>query len=361
MYGILSSEESLPAPAIGRSIQRVIVLDTETTGLLPYDRIITLAAIRFEGTERRDHIYRVYDPRKDSHPGAFAVHGWDDWTLRFQALFADDADEIHEWLSWADRLVMHNASFDMRYVERELRKAEAPQLAVSTHCTMLQARETWNGSAKLDDCLGRIGVRRQSHTHGALEDALLTANLYFHLQGASVRHEWVGDLPGPTNLRAAPSRPAGRLPRRETKKRRPKGSAVDALPSPGDFNTDLIAACEGTRDGLLILRHLAEVGQVNIEAQIDVLDGYIGQVLGDLGIEASSKLVRSLYGFALGMSGSREDALDAAVRLAPHSDAIVLLGPIMLNMIKVDGAASEEESRAAKTIIAAIREARRID
>ena len=83
-----SSAEAFPSPAIGRRIQRVIVLDTETTGLLPYDRIVTLAAIRFEGVERGDHIYRVYDPRKDSHPGALAVHGWDDWTLRFQDLFA---------------------------------------------------------------------------------------------------------------------------------------------------------------------------------------------------------------------------------------------------------------------------------
>ena len=351
----------LSAPAISRGIQRVIVLDTETTGLLPYDRIVTLAAIRFEGAERQDHIYRVYDPRKDSHPGAFAVHGWDDWTLRFQDLFADDADEIHEWLSWADRLVMHNASFDMRYVERELRKAEAPLLTVSAHCTMLQARETWSGSAKLDDCLGRIGVRRRSHTHGAFEDALLTANLYFHLQDAPVRHEWAGDLPDPTNLREAPPRPTGQLPRRETKKRRPKGRPVGVTPAPRDFNAELMAACAGTRDGLLILRYLAEVGQVNIEAQIDILDGYIGPVLDELGIGASSKLVRSLYGFAFDMAGSREDALDAAIRLAPRSDAIVVLGPLMVRMIKVDGAASEQESLAAKSIVAAIREARRGD
>jgi len=59
------------------------------------------------------------------------------------------------------------------------------------------------------------------------------------------------------------------------------------------------------------------------------------------------------------MAGSEEEALNAAVLLAPRSDVIVVLGPLMVSMIKLDGAATEEEARAARKIIASIREARR--
>ena len=55
--------------------RRVIVLDTETTGLLPYDRIVTLGAVRLEGDELyKQSLYLVFDPRKDSHPACDTSH-----------------------------------------------------------------------------------------------------------------------------------------------------------------------------------------------------------------------------------------------------------------------------------------------
>jgi DNA polymerase-3 subunit epsilon len=124
-------------PGVHTRTKRLIVLDTETTGLQPYDRIVTLGAVRLEGDElQKQSLYLIFDPRKDSHPAAIDVHGYDNWMTRYQDLFADLAPRIRNWLSWADELVMHHSEFDMRYVQRELRKADVEQLSQPTFCTM---------------------------------------------------------------------------------------------------------------------------------------------------------------------------------------------------------------------------------
>lgn len=213
----------LKAPSVHTRAKRIIVLDTETTGIQRYDRIVTLGAVRLEGGEVGKAIHLVFDPRKDSHPDAYAIHGWCDWTTRYQDLFADLAPRIFEWLSWADEIVAHNASFDMHYVQRELRKAEVGQLSQPVVCTMEMARSKWRGqSAKLDDCLTRVGLARQGQRHGALEDAALTAGLFSDLAGSPSRifallkaaKRW----PEPSNAKPAPPRPYGELPRRTPKK-----------------------------------------------------------------------------------------------------------------------------------------------
>lgn len=211
------------APAVHTRAKRVIVLDAETTGVQRYDRIVTLGAVRLEGAEVGKALHLVFDPRKDSDPGAYAVHGWDDWTTRYQDLFADLAPRIFEWLSWADEIVAHNASFDMHYVQRELRKAEVGQLTQPVTCTMEMSRTKWRGqSAKLDDCLSRVGLSRVGQQHGALEDAALTAGLLLNMTGQS---SWLTGMlkaakhwPGPSNAKPAPPRPAGELPRRAPKR-----------------------------------------------------------------------------------------------------------------------------------------------
>lgn len=107
-------------PAVHTRKKKIIVFDTETTGLLPYDRIITLGAVKIEGDELlKQSLYLIFDPRKDSSPQAEAVHGFDNWMTRYQDLFADLASSLRQWLGWADELVAHNAEFDMRYIQRE--------------------------------------------------------------------------------------------------------------------------------------------------------------------------------------------------------------------------------------------------
>jgi DNA polymerase-3 subunit epsilon len=213
---------TLAAPPTLRGIERVIVLDTETTGVQKFDKIITMAALCIEGRSLvQRSLYLCFDPRKDSHPQAEAVHGWDNWTTRFQDLFADHADHIHGWMQWGDKLVMHNAEYDMHYVQRELRKSERPQLSHQTHCTMQQARGVWAGQkAGLDHCVERIGIKRRPGQHNALQDAFYTAALYLHFQGGKISVPEVDRWPMPRNYKAPEARPHGELPRRAMKRAR---------------------------------------------------------------------------------------------------------------------------------------------
>jgi DNA polymerase III subunit epsilon len=173
------------APGFLERYRRIIVLDTETKGVQRYDKIVSLGAVSIENgallTRRAMHL--VFDPRKDSDPAALAIHGWDNWALRHQDLFASLAPGIHRWLSWAELIVCHNADFDMHYLQRDFRKSEHPQLDVEVFCTMKAARSHWpQQSARLDDVLARIGLGRNGRLHGALEDALLTAGVFIFMQ-----------------------------------------------------------------------------------------------------------------------------------------------------------------------------------
>ncbi|WP_237143343.1 3'-5' exonuclease [Phyllobacterium zundukense] len=208
-------------PAVHTRKKRVIVLDTETTGALPWDRIVTLGAVRLEGDELdRQSLYLIFDPRRDSHPAAIQSHGYDDWMTRFQDLFSDLAPRIHAWLSWADEIVMHGCIFDMQYLQRELCQASVAELTQPTFCTMERAVELWGReSADLDECLKRIGKSRIYRIHGALEDAYLTAALYLHQIGSKRPIARVNSWSPPKNLKPHPPRPPGKLPRRTEKKR----------------------------------------------------------------------------------------------------------------------------------------------
>lgn len=65
----------LSSPAVQSRARRVIVLDTETTRLMQYDRIVTLGALRIEGDTVGKAFYLIFDPRKECHPSALNVHG----------------------------------------------------------------------------------------------------------------------------------------------------------------------------------------------------------------------------------------------------------------------------------------------
>lgn len=213
---------NLSNPAVHTRKKRVIVVDTETTGLLPYDRIITLGAVKLEGNELlTQSVYLIFDPRKDSHPQAEAVHGYDNWMTRYQDLFSDLAVPLRRWFGWADEIVAHNAEFDLRYIQREFRKAEVEALEQPIYCTMQRARELQPGqSARLDDCLARIGLSRIGDRHGALEDAYLAAGLYLYQQGHPTPIPKVNSWYEPKNLKPYPPKPGGELPRRVPKRKR---------------------------------------------------------------------------------------------------------------------------------------------
>ena len=164
---------------------RQIVLDTETTGLAAREghRIIEVGAIEIVGrriTERRLHHY--VNPERDSDEGALAVHGLTTEFLADKPKFAEIADELLAFVRDAE-VIIHNASFDLEFLDEELKKLARPVFA--THCakvtdSLTLARELHPGKRNsLDALCERYGVSNRHRTlHGALLDAGLLADVY---------------------------------------------------------------------------------------------------------------------------------------------------------------------------------------
>lgn len=185
-----------------RRVKRAWVVDTETTGLGPEDRIVSFGAIELAGREatgRRIHL--VFDPGRPSHPMARAAHGWRDEVLRGQDRFAHHARDIAAALSDCDLVIAHNMSFDRRFIAREFAFAGLEMPATRQVCTMEEHRRRHPGRATLDHCLGLIGLARASAIHGALEDAMLAATLWVHQKTGEIV-DFTAGLDAPTNYRA---------------------------------------------------------------------------------------------------------------------------------------------------------------
>lgn len=168
---------------------RKIVLDTETTGLDPVtgDRIVEIGAVEivnFLPTNRHFHVY--LNPERSMPPDAFAVHGLSDEFLRdkprFHAVAADFLAFIGD-----DPLVIHNAAFDIRFLNAELMRAGHPELLFSRVIdTLGLARDRLppGASASLDALCQRFGVDNSGRDlHGALLDSRLLAEVYLELSG----------------------------------------------------------------------------------------------------------------------------------------------------------------------------------
>ncbi len=167
---------------------REIVLDTETTGFDPEtgDRIVEIGAVelmRHLPTANHFHVY--LNPERTMPEGAFAVHGLGDEFLRDKPLFAAVADDFLAFIGDA-RLVIHNASFDMKFLNAELTRAGRSPLAADRAIdTVLLARRKFPGSpASLDALCRRFGVDLGGRDlHGALLDSRLLAEVYLELIG----------------------------------------------------------------------------------------------------------------------------------------------------------------------------------
>ena len=167
---------------------REVVLDTETTGISPRDghRIIEIGALELMHhlpTGRSLHLY--INPERDIDEGAVAVHGI---TLDFLAdkpIFADVAEEFLAFIG-SDPLVIHNASFDMAFINAELTRVDRPMLAMDQSIdTLAIARKKFPGAqANLDALCRRFEIDNTHRTlHGALLDADLLARVYIELLG----------------------------------------------------------------------------------------------------------------------------------------------------------------------------------
>jgi DNA polymerase-3 subunit epsilon len=167
---------------------RQIVLDTETTGLNPADgdRIVEIGCVEIFNhvpTGKSFHCY--FNPERTMDERAFEIHGLSDEFLRGQPLFADKAEEFLAFLEDAE-LVIHNASFDMAFLNWELRKIGLPIIAPHRAIdTLDMARKRYPGAQNsLDALCRRFNIDNSKRDkHGALLDASLLAEVYLELMG----------------------------------------------------------------------------------------------------------------------------------------------------------------------------------
>ncbi|MBI5436221.1 MAG: DNA polymerase III subunit epsilon [Nitrosomonadales bacterium] len=162
---------------------RKIVLDTETTGLDPKQghRIIELAAIELDGRKlslRRFH--RYLNPEREIEAGAVAIHGLTYERLQNEAKFTDIVTSFLEFIEGAE-LIIHNAPFDMGFLNNEMELIGLPPLQNAVTDTLKVAREMHPGKKNsLDALCSRYEIDNAHRTlHGALLDTELLAEVYF--------------------------------------------------------------------------------------------------------------------------------------------------------------------------------------
>ena len=167
---------------------REIVLDTETTGLNPGDghRVVEIACIELINRVASGRHYQTYiNPQRDMPEEAFRVHGLSTEFLSTQPLFADVAEEFLDFLGESG-LVIHNAEFDLKFLNAELALLKRPALdGLPVVDTVHLARRKFPGApASLDALCRRFGVdNSKRQVHGALLDAQLLAEVYLELMG----------------------------------------------------------------------------------------------------------------------------------------------------------------------------------
>lgn len=167
---------------------REIVLDTETTGLDPEtgDRLVEIGAVElFNHMPTGQTFHEYLNPQRAMSAEAFAVHGLGDDFLRDKPLFSMVVDDFIAFLGDA-RLVIHNASFDMKFINAELGWAGRPAIPFDRAVdTLMIARQKFPGSpASLDALCRRFGIDNSGRTlHGALLDSEILAEVYLELIG----------------------------------------------------------------------------------------------------------------------------------------------------------------------------------
>jgi DNA polymerase III subunit epsilon len=169
---------------------REIVLDTETTGLDPLDghRLVEIGCVELiNGIPSGQTFHAYFNPERGMPAEAFAVHGLSDEFLKDKHFFAEIVDELLVFLGDDVPLVIHNAAFDLAFLNAELDRARRPPIARERliDTLMIARRKHPGGSNRLDDLCVRYAIDHSRRTkHGALLDAELLAEVYVELIGA---------------------------------------------------------------------------------------------------------------------------------------------------------------------------------
>lgn len=170
---------------------RQVVLDTETTGLEPEQghRIIEIGGVELVNRRLTGRSYHQYlQPDRAIDEGAVEVHGITDEFLADKPRFGDVAEDFLQFIDGAE-LIIHNAPFDVGFINHELRLLAAGHAAVESHCTitdtLVMARQMHPGQKNnLDALCKRYGVdNSRRDLHGALLDAEILADVYLAMTG----------------------------------------------------------------------------------------------------------------------------------------------------------------------------------
>jgi len=169
---------------------REIVLDTETTGLYPEQghRVVEIGCVELiNHVATTKHFHQYINPERPMDADAEAVHGLTDAFLSDKPVFAEIADAFLDFVG-EDPLVIHNAAFDVGFLNAELSRLGLPALPMERAVdTVKIARRRFPGAqASLDALCRRYGIDLSDRSlHGALLDANLLAKVYLELRGGS--------------------------------------------------------------------------------------------------------------------------------------------------------------------------------
>lgn len=202
---------------------REIVLDTETTGMDPYsgDRIIEIGAVELINHIPTGKGLQLYiNPEREIPAEAIAVHGITNEFVKDKPIFSEVYSEFLDFIGEDSTLVIHNAEFDMKFLNWELKNVGHKALPWNRVVdSLVMAREKFPGSpANLDALCRRFNIDNTSRTyHGALLDSELLAEVYLELLGGRQRGLGLGDdTNGGGNTRTARKERAFREPRPHT-------------------------------------------------------------------------------------------------------------------------------------------------
>ena len=167
---------------------REIILDTETTGLDPKmgHRLVEIGAVELINHTPTGVNYQTYiNPERDVDPGAQEIHGLTNEFLKQHPTFGEISAEFIDFLS-NSTLVIHNAPFDLAFINMELNRLGEPSISSERVIdTLVLARKKFPGAqANLDALCRRFAIEnRHRELHGALVDAALLADVYIELIG----------------------------------------------------------------------------------------------------------------------------------------------------------------------------------
>lgn len=174
---------------------REIVLDTETTGFNPDkgDRLVEIGCIELVNhVATGNHYHQYINPEREVPEDAVRVHGLTYDFLKEKPVFADVAQGFIDFIG-SDPLIIHNAAFDMKFLNFEIKLLGRPEIPYERAIdTLAMARKKFPGSpATLDALCRRFAIDNTSRTlHGALLDSELLAEVYLELIGG--RQPWYG-------------------------------------------------------------------------------------------------------------------------------------------------------------------------